>query len=43
MTALLEKTLELEEYLVMPEAEMHERIESARRELGKRVVILGHH
>ena len=43
MTALLEKTLELEEYLVMPEDEMHERIESARRELGKRVVILGHH
>ena len=43
MTALLEKTLELEEYLVMPEDEMHERIELARKELGKRVVILGHH
>jgi quinolinate synthase len=43
MAALLEKTLELEEYLVMPENEMHERIEFARKELGKRVVILGHH
>jgi len=43
MTALLEKNLELEEYLVMPEDEMHERIEFARKELGRRVVILGHH
>lgn len=43
MSAVLEDVRILEDYLVMPEAEVAERIESARRELGKRVVILGHH
>ncbi|HEV8591430.1 MAG TPA: quinolinate synthase NadA [Pyrinomonadaceae bacterium] len=43
MSALLEKTVELEEFLVMPEAEIHERVEAARQELGDSVVILGHH
>jgi quinolinate synthase len=43
MTAVLEDTRTIETYLVMPDAEVAERIESARRELGKRVVILGHH
>jgi quinolinate synthase len=43
MTAVLEQTRVLEDYLVMPDAEIAERIEEARRELGPRVVILGHH
>jgi quinolinate synthase len=43
MTAVLEATRTIETYLVMPDVEVAERIESARRELGKRVVILGHH
>src|SRR6476619_8093176 len=43
MPAVLEQTTVLEDYLVMPDEEIHERIEDARRELGKRVVILGHH
>lgn len=43
MPATLEAALALEDYLVMPDAEVAERIEHARRELGKRVVILGHH
>jgi quinolinate synthase len=43
MSAVLEDVRVLEDYLVMSEAEISERIESARRELGKRVVILGHH
>jgi quinolinate synthase len=43
MTAVLETALAIEDYLVMPDEEMHERIEAARQELGKRVVILGHH
>jgi quinolinate synthase len=43
MTATLEQTRALEDYLVMSDEEMHERIELARKELGKRVVILGHH
>src|SRR5688572_17470684 len=43
MPAILERTLAIEDYLVMPDDEMHERIELARRELGPRVVILGHH
>ncbi|MEP7038064.1 MAG: quinolinate synthase NadA, partial [Acidobacteriota bacterium] len=37
------KTLNLEDYLAMSEAELDERIEAARKELGSRVVILGHH
>ncbi len=43
MTAVLEDVRMLEDYLVMPEAEIVERVESAREALGKRVVILGHH
>ena len=43
MTAVLEQVRALEDFLVMPDEEMHERIELARRELGPRVVILGHH
>ncbi|MFL6255345.1 MAG: quinolinate synthase NadA [Pyrinomonadaceae bacterium] len=33
----------LEDYFGLPEAELYERIEAARRELGSRLVILGHH
>ncbi len=33
----------LEDYLKMSDAEIHERIEQARKILGSRVVILGHH
>ena len=43
MTAVLEQTRVLEDFLVMPDGEIGERIELARQELGKRVVILGHH
>mgnify|MGYP001025466638 CR=1 FL=1 len=43
MSAVLESVRVLEDYLVMSDAEIAERIESARRELGPRVVILGHH
>lgn len=43
MPAVLEKTLAIEDYLVMPDEEMHARIDAARVELGKRVVVLGHH
>lgn len=43
MSAVLESVRVLEDYLVMPDAEVAERIESARHELGPRVVILGHH
>ncbi|MEJ7848348.1 MAG: quinolinate synthase NadA [Pyrinomonadaceae bacterium] len=43
MSTVLEQARIFEDYLVMPDAELHERIESARVELGKRVVILGHH
>ncbi len=43
MTAVLESVRALEDYLVMPDSEVAERIESARRELGQRVIILGHH
>ena len=43
MPATLEQTRAIEDYLVMPDEEMHERIELARKELGKRVVVLGHH
>ena len=43
MTAVVEQTRALEDFLVMPDAEIAERIEAARRELGGRVVILGHH
>ncbi|HJQ33762.1 MAG TPA: quinolinate synthase NadA [Pyrinomonadaceae bacterium] len=33
----------LEDYFGLSEAELYERIEAARRELGPRLVILGHH
>lgn len=43
MSAVVEDVRRLEAFLVMPEAEIAARIEEARRILGKRVVILGHH
>src|SRR5215212_4111945 len=45
MTALLEmkKAPVLEDYFGMSDAELHERIEAARREMGEQLVILGHH
>ena len=43
MSAVLEAIRPIEDYLVMQDAEIAERIELARAELGSRVVILGHH
>lgn len=43
MTAVLEQVRAIEDYLVMSNEEIETRIEEARRELGERVVILGHH
>ena len=43
MSAVLEQTRVIEDYRVMPDAEVAERSEAARAELGPRVVILGHH
>lgn len=43
MSVVLEQTRPLEDFLVLPDAEIAERIETARAELGRRVVILGHH
>lgn len=43
MSAVLEAIRPIEDYLTMTDAEIAERIESAKSELGKRVVILGHH
>jgi quinolinate synthase len=43
MSAVLEAVRPIEDYLVMPDAEIAERIEAARAELGSRVIILGHH
>jgi quinolinate synthase len=45
MTTVLEikKAPALEDYFGMSDAELHERIEAARREFGSRLVILGHH
>ena len=45
MTAILETkdAPTLEDYFRVSDAELHERIEAARRELGARLVILGHH
>ena len=37
------ETLTIESYLVMSDAEIAERIHAAKRELGKNVLILGHH
>lgn len=43
MSAVLEEVRAIEDFLVMPEAEVAESIEAAREALGKRVIILGHH
>jgi quinolinate synthase len=43
MSAVLEAVRTLEDYLLMPEAEIAETIKSAREALGERVIILGHH
>jgi quinolinate synthase len=43
MNAVAEQVRELEDYLVMTDEQVAERVEEARRELRKRVVILGHH
>jgi quinolinate synthase len=45
MSAVLDKldSPVVEDYFGMSDDELHERIEVARRELGSRVVILGHH
>jgi quinolinate synthase len=43
MSAVLEQVRVLEEFLVMPDAEIAESIEAAREALGDRVLILGHH
>ncbi len=45
MSAVLDqiKAPVLEDYFGMSDAELHERIEAARKELGARLVILGHH
>jgi quinolinate synthase len=42
-TATVEKVPALEDYFGLSDAELRERIAAARRELGNRVVILGHH
>ena len=44
MNAVLEVTKPvLEDYFRLSDAELHRRVEAARRELGPRLVILGHH
>ncbi|PYS86380.1 MAG: quinolinate synthase [Acidobacteria bacterium] len=43
MTAVLEQTKPLEDFLIMADPEIDSVIEEARKELGSRVVILGHH
>jgi len=45
MTTVLEmkKAPALEDYFGLSDAELNERIEAARKELGSRLVILGHH
>lgn len=43
MSAVLEAVRPIEDYLAMPDAEIAERIEEARKELGEKVIILGHH
>ena len=40
---ILTKAPALEDYFGRTDAELHERIEAAREELGRRLVILGHH
>ncbi|MGB7925082.1 MAG: quinolinate synthase NadA [Pyrinomonadaceae bacterium] len=39
----LTKTPALEDYFRVPDSELRERITAARRELGQRLVVLGHH
>jgi len=43
MTGVLEQTKPLEDFLIMADPEIDSVIEEARKELGGRVVILGHH
>ena len=43
MPAVLEQVRPIEDFLVMPDAEIDAQIEAAREALGPRVVILGHH
>lgn len=43
MSAVLEAVRPIEDYLVMTDEEIAERIVEAKRELGEKVVILGHH
>lgn len=43
MTAVLEQVRPIEDYLVISDEEIAERVEAAREALGKRIVILGHH
>ncbi|CAN5502259.1 quinolinate synthase NadA [soil metagenome] len=43
MSAVLEAVRPIEDYLVMSDEEIAERIEAAREELGEKVIILGHH
>lgn len=43
MSAVLEAVRPIENYLVMSDAEISERIETARKELSSRVIVLGHH
>lgn len=43
MLSAVEASRSLEEFLLMPEAEIAERIEAVRKTLGRGVVILGHH
>jgi quinolinate synthase len=43
MSDVLEKPINFEDYLGMSDTEIDERIEAARKTLGSRVVILGHH
>jgi quinolinate synthase len=43
MSEVLQQTRPLEDFLVMPVAEIDRSIEAARAELGKRVIVLGHH
>src|SRR5262245_52780083 len=43
MSAVLDQVRPLEDFLVMSDAEIADSVDAARRELGSRVVILGHH
>src|SRR5215213_6989885 len=43
MSAVLEQVQPLEKFLVMSDAEIASEIGEARRELGERVIIIGHH